>query len=73
MKGLHFLKLKVVILVCFQILAESAASKEGAGATATSDPGDDGDGDISTMEPEQEVVHRGSQCSIRCLHRSLGS
>lgn len=44
MKGLHFLKFKVVILVCFQILGESAASKDGAGATATSDP--EGDGDV---------------------------
>lgn len=72
-KGLHFLKFKVVILVCFQILGESAASKDGAGATATSDPEDDGDGDISTMDPKPVVVHRGSQCNIRCLHRSLGS
>ncbi|XP_059358951.1 uncharacterized protein LOC132097008 [Carassius carassius] len=71
MKGLHFSKFKVVILVCFQILGESAACKDGAGATATSDPEDGGDGDISTMDPEPEVVNRGSQCNIRCLHSSL--
>lgn len=61
-----------MISVCFQILGESAASKDGGGATAASDPEDDGVGDIFTMDPEPEVVHRGSQCNIRCLHRSLG-
>ncbi|XP_062380815.1 uncharacterized protein LOC134068988 isoform X2 [Sardina pilchardus] len=54
------------------MLVESAASKDGAGATTTSEPEDDGDGDISTMDPEPVVVNRGSQCNIRCLHRSLG-
>ncbi|XP_056449488.1 zinc finger protein 34-like isoform X2 [Gadus chalcogrammus] len=53
------------------ILGESAASNDAAGATTTSEPEDDGDGDTSTMDPEPVVVHRGSQCNIRCFHRSL--
>ncbi|CAL8398163.1 unnamed protein product [Boreogadus saida] len=52
------------------ILGESAASNDAAGATTTSEP-EDGDGDTSTMDPEPVVVHRGSQCNIRCFHRSL--
>ncbi|CAL8395006.1 unnamed protein product [Boreogadus saida] len=46
------------------ILGESAASKDGTRATTTSEPEDDGDGDIYTMDPERVVVHRGSQCNI---------
>ena len=66
---------KVVVLVCFQILGESAASKDGTRATTTSEPEDDGDGDgdTSTMDPEPVVVNCGSQCNVRCFHRSLGS
>ncbi|XP_030217605.1 zinc finger protein 84 isoform X12 [Gadus morhua] len=53
------------------IVGESAAINDAAGATPTSEPEDDGDGDTSTMDPEPVVVHRGSQCNIRCFHRSL--
>ncbi|XP_056449492.1 zinc finger protein 271-like isoform X5 [Gadus chalcogrammus] len=53
------------------IVGESAASNDGAGATSTSEPEDDGVGDTSTMDPEPVVVHRGSQCKIRCFHSSL--
>ena len=62
-----------MIVVCLQIVGESAAINDAAGATPTSEPEDDVDGDTSTMDPEPVVVHRGSQCKIRCFHRSLGS
>ncbi|CAL8321745.1 unnamed protein product [Arctogadus glacialis] len=51
---------------------ESAASKDGARATSTLEPEDDGDnGDASKIDPKPVVDHRGSQCNIRCFHRSL--
>ncbi|KAK0146749.1 hypothetical protein N1851_013956 [Merluccius polli] len=58
------------------ILGESAASKDGAGVTTTSEPeddGDDGDGDISTMDPEPvkpQMVDMGTQTERFEIRRS---
>ncbi|KAG5285700.1 hypothetical protein AALO_G00006400 [Alosa alosa] len=53
-----------------QILAESAASNGGTDAPSTVDF-EDTEG-FFLHSPEPLVLHRGSQCNIKCLQRSSG-